>query len=216
MCRPGDRCRSGNNAEVLVLASASPRRAQLLRAIGVPFESVPADVDETPHAGESPADYVRRLALEKARVVAAARGDALVLGADTTVTLDGGILGKAADEIEAREMLAHLAGHTHEVHTGVALVGPAGSTVTPPRAEMIDVATTRVSIAPMTAADLDAYVASNEWRDKAGAYAIQGRMSRHVTNLAGSYTNVVGLPVALVWDLLMRYPDGQGAARFIP
>jgi septum formation protein len=186
---------------MLVLASASPRRAQLLTAIGVRFEVVPADVDESPEAGESPEAYVQRLALAKAREVAVRHPGRLVLGADTTVTVDAEILGKAADEAEAHAMLARLAGRAHDVHTGVALVQGGTSTVA--------CATTRVWFEPMTFEDIQAYVAAGEWRDKAGAYGIQGRISRLVARVEGSYTNVVGLPVALVWGLLMRYSDGR-------
>jgi septum formation protein len=192
----------------LLLASASPRRAQLLRAAGVAFDVEPADVDETPLAGESPEAYVQRLALAKAQAMAAARPGRLVLGADTTVAVDGEILGKAGDDTEAAAMLARLVGRAHEVHTGVALALDGRSTVA--------VATTRVWFLPMTTEDITAYVASGEWHDKAGAYGIQGRISRYVARLDGSYTNVVGLPVALVWDMLMRYPDGRGAGRSQP
>jgi len=132
----------------------------------------------------------------------------LVLGADTTVTVDGEVLGKAEDEAGAHQMLTRLAGRAHEVLTGVALVRAADSTVA--------FAATRVWFSPMTSEDIQGYVASGEWRDKAGAYAIQGRISRFVAGLDGSYTNVVGLPVALAWDLLMRYPEGRGAGRSQP
>jgi septum formation protein len=192
----------------MLLASASPRRAQLLAAIGVAFEVVPADVDETPHAGETPDAYVERLAEAKAAHVAARHPGRLVLGADTTVTVDGEILGKAATAREAHAMLQRLAGRAHEVHTGVALVRDGDSTVA--------CATTRVWFDPMTSEDIEAYVASGEWHDKAGAYGIQGRISRVVARVEGSYTNVVGLPVALVWGLLMRYPEGRGAGRSQP
>jgi len=192
----------------LVLASASPRRAQLLRAIGVAFEVDAAEVDETPAVAEAPEVYVRRLAEAKARAVAEAHPGRLVLGADTTVTVGAEILAKAADEAEARRMLERLAGRVHEVHTGVALVRDADSAVA--------CATTRVWFDPMTTEDIQAYVASGEWHDKAGAYGIQGRISRFVARIEGSYTNVVGLPVSLVWDLLMRYPEGRGAGRSQP
>jgi septum formation protein len=194
--------------EIVLLASASPRRAQLLQAIGVPFEMAPADVDETPLDGEMPEPYVQRLALAKAKAVAARHPGRLVLGADTTVTVDGEVLGKAEDEAGAHQMLTRLAGRAHEVLTGVALVRGADSTVA--------FAATRVWFSPMTSEDIQGYVASGEWRDKAGAYAIQGRISRFVAGLDGSYTNVVGLPVALAWDLLMRYPEGRGAGRSQP
>jgi septum formation protein len=192
----------------LLLASASPRRAQLLRAIGVEFDVVPSDVDETPREGEPPTAYVERLARAKAEAVASTHPGRLVLGADTTVTLDGHILAKAADAAEARQMLERLAGRMHEVHTGVALVVGRDSTVA--------CATTRVWFSPMTGEDIQAYVATSEWQDKAGAYGIQGRISRFVERVDGSYTNVVGLPVSLVWGLLMRYPEGRGAGRSQP
>jgi septum formation protein len=191
----------------LLLASASPRRAQLLKAIGVPFEVAPANVDETPGAAEPPESYVERLAAAKAHAVAMAHRGRLVLGADTTVTVEGVILGKAEDESDARQMLERLAGRAHEVHTGVALVRDANPTVA--------CATTRVWFAPMTSEDIQRYISTEEWRDKAGAYGIQGRISRFVARVEGSYTNVVGLPVALVWDLLMRYPV-QGTHRSQP
>jgi septum formation protein len=193
---------------MILLASASPRRAQLLKAIGVPFEPVAAEVDETPLPDEAPEPYVQRLALAKANAVARRQPGRLVLGADTTVTVDGAILGKAESEADARQMLERLAGRAHEVHTGVALVDGRGSAVA--------CATTRVWFDPMTSGDIQAYLASGEWRDKAGAYGIQGRISRFVARVDGSYTNVVGLPVALVWALLMRYPEGRGRGRSQP
>ena len=192
----------------LLLASASPRRAQLLTAAGIRFEVQPAEVDETPRPGEHPADYVRRLAREKAAAVASRNPGRLVLGADTTVVIDGRILAKAEDPAEARAMLAQLAGRAHQVLTGVALLGPGILEV--------EVATTTVEFAPMTSEDIEQYVAADEWRDKAGAYGIQGRAGRFVTRLEGAYTNVVGLPVSLVYHLLMRYPEGRGAVRSQP
>jgi len=197
-----------SSMDTLVLASASPRRAQLLKAAGIGFEARPSDVDESPRAGESPDTYVKRLALEKADAVAGENPGRLVLGADTTVVVDDRILAKAEDPAEARAMLRLLAGRAHQVLTGVALVGPGISAV--------DVATTTVEFAPMTSEDIDQYVATDEWRDKAGAYAVQGRAGRFVTRLEGSYTNVVGLPVSLVYHLLMRYPEGRGAVRSQP
>ncbi len=194
--------------DTLLLASASPRRAQLLTAAGIRFESHPSEVDETLHPGEAPADYVRRLAREKAEDVAGENPGRLVLGADTTVVVDGRVLAKAEDSAEARAMLEQLAGRAHQVLTGVALLGPGISAV--------EVATTTVEFAPMTSEDIERYVATDEWRDKAGAYGIQGRAGRFVTRLDGSYTNVVGLPVSLVYHLLMRYPEGRGAVRSQP
>jgi septum formation protein len=183
----------------LVLASASPRRADLLRAAGIAFDVRVAAVDETPGPGESPEAYVRRLSVEKARAVAAQMPARLVLGADTTVVVDGRLLGKPAGVAEATAMLRSIAGRMHEVVTGVALVSGAG--------ESCDVARTSVWVRAMTPADIEAYVATGEPMDKAGAYAIQGRFSAFIDRVEGSYTNVVGLPVALVCRLLLRYPE---------
>lgn len=180
----------------LILASASLRRAELLRAAGIAFEIVPAEIDERPLNGEAPAAYVERLAREKARAISSRDSEAEVLAADTTVVIDGLILGKPVDDAEAREMLARLSGRTHEVLTGVALIRD-GRMVSA-------VETTRVRFAPMSDADIDWYIASGEPRGKAGAYAIQGLASRFVDWIEGSYSNVVGLPVALVWKLLRR------------
>jgi septum formation protein len=182
---------------LLILASASPRRADLLRAAGIPFEVHPADVDESLLAGENPGPYVRRLAEAKARVVAAARPDRIVLGADTVVVLEGQILGKPTDADDARRMLRLLSGRTHEVVTGVCVIGP--PTGGPHRAAVdTRVAVTTVEFGRFEPADVDWYVASGEPMDKAGGYAIQGLASRFVTRIEGSYSNVVGLPVSLV------------------
>jgi septum formation protein len=183
-----------------VLASASPRRQELLAAAGYLFTVRTADVDETPVGGETAEAYVARLAEAKARAVLARHPDALVLGADTTVVVDGDILAKPADAADAARMLSRLQGRAHEVLTGVALVSARWSRVA--------VAATSVWFAPMTAGDIDAYVASGEPMDKAGAYAIQGRAARYVTRIEGSYSNVVGLPVALVEALLAEYQRG--------
>ncbi len=182
-----------------VLASQSPRRQELLSAAGFHFRIESADVDETPRQGE-PADvYVARLAEAKARAVLARQPQALVLGADTTVVVDGDILAKPDDAADATRMVRRLAGRAHEVLTGVALVSATWSRVA--------VAATTVWFAPMSAAEIEAYVATGEPMDKAGAYGIQGRAARYVTRIEGSYSNVVGLPVALVHDLLAEYPD---------
>jgi nucleoside triphosphate pyrophosphatase len=177
----------------LILASSSARRAELLRAAGIAFEIVPAEIDERPLAGETPAAYVERLARKKAQAIAERRLDAAILAADTTVVIDGLILGKPSDDDDARAMLLRLAGRTHEVLTGVALIRD-GRLISA-------VETTRVRFTPMSAADIEWYVASGEPRGKAGAYAIQGLASRFVDRIEGSYSNVVGLPVALVWRL---------------
>lgn len=184
---------------MLILASASPRRALLLRAAGIPFTVIPADVDEAQHAAEVPTAYVERLAREKARAVSAGHSGAVVLGADTTVTLDGEVLGKPADAADAESMLARLSGRAHQVHTGVALAGPGGG--------VSACETTTVWFDHMTPEDIRRYVETGDPMDKAGAYAIQGRISRFIARIEGSYTNVVGLPVALVYRLVMRYPD---------
>jgi septum formation protein len=179
----------------LVLVSASPRRADLLAAAGFTFEVAPVEVDETPRASESPDAYVVRLAAAKALAAeAGGEGHAVLLGADTTVVLDGRILGKPGGPSEATAMLEALAGRTHEVLTGVA--------VRYRGAERVAVDTTRVTFAPMSGADIAWYVGSGEPFDKAGGYGIQGRASRFITRVEGSYSNVVGLPVALVVRLV--------------
>jgi len=189
------------NTPSFVLASASPRRQELLIAAGYRFTVDTADVDETPQAGEAAGAYVARLAEAKARAVLARRPDALVLGADTTVVVDGHILAKPEDPADAARMVRQLQGRAHEVLTGVALVSATWARVA--------VAATTVWFAPMTTAEIDAYVASGEPMDKAGAYGIQGRAARYVTRIEGSYSNVVGLPVALVHTLLAGYPGRQ-------
>jgi len=180
---------------LLLLASASPRRADLLRAAGIPFDTCPADVDERSLPGETPRDYVTRLALEKARAVRRDLGS-VVLGADTTVVLDGRVLGKPEHPEEAARMLRSLSGRTHEVLTGVA-VKHGGL-------EFVDVASTRVRFLPLTEEEIAWYVASGEPEGKAGAYAVQGLASRFVERIEGSYSNVVGLPVSLVYQLLRQ------------
>jgi len=183
-------------SRTLVLASRSPRRSELLAAAGFSFEVLAADIDETPRDHEAPDAYVERLAIEKARAVLALRPDSTVLGADTTVVIDGLILGKPADELEATDMLKRLRGRVHDVLTGVALVDSAGAQSAVER--------TRVWFDPVTDEDISWYVASGEPVDRAGAYAIQGLASRFIPRIEGSYSNVVGLPVALVSSILMR------------
>jgi septum formation protein len=180
----------------IILASRSPRRAELLAAAGYEFEVLATDVDETPHDVEDPAEYVERLAIEKARAVLAMRPDARVLGADTTVTIDGEILGKPVNDEDARRMLRLLSGRPHLVHTGVALATARGI--------QSGVDTTRVWFAAMTDEDISWYVATREPVDRAGAYAIQAFASRFVARIEGSYSNVVGLPVAMVSSILKR------------
>jgi len=178
----------------LILASRSPRRSELLAAAGFAFEVLAADIDETPRAGEAPEAYVERLAIEKARAVLAWRPSAVVLGADTTVTIDGLILGKPESERDATDMLRRLSGRRHDVFTGVAVASAAGVQSAVER--------TRVWFHPMTDEDISWYVASGEPVDRAGGYAIQGLASRFIPRIEGSYTNVVGLPVAVVSSIL--------------
>jgi septum formation protein len=175
----------------LVLASASPRRADLLRAAGIAFEVAVADVDERQHEGEAAETYVRRLAEAKAARVAAGRSGRSVLGADTTVVLDGAVLGKPRDASDAASMLAQLSGRSHLVLTGVCLVDPSGQSTSA-------VATTTVEFRAVSADEIQRYVASGEPMDKAGAYAIQGGAAPFVVRIEGDYDTVVGLPVRLV------------------
>jgi septum formation protein len=179
----------------VLLASASPRRAHLLEAAGIAFDTRATEVDETPEPGERPRDYVRRLALEKARTAASGL-DYVVIGADTTVVVNGRMMGKPADATDAAGMLRQLSGTTHEVLTGIA-VKQGGL-------EFVDVACTRVTFVPLTPEEIAWYVATGEPEDKAGAYAIQGLASRFVESIEGSYSNVVGLPVSLVYQLLRQ------------
>lgn len=182
--------------EPLVLASASPRRAEILRAVGWSFEAQAADVDETLEPQEKPVAYVERLARAKAETVAQRRLFGLVLGADTVVVAPGGrVLGKPRGPGEAREMLASLSGHEHEVLTGVALV----------RAEtkraVVAHERTRVRFGALSEAEMDWYVATGEPLDKAGAYAVQGQAALFIEAVIGDYWNVVGLPIRLVYKL---------------
>ncbi len=178
----------------LVLASRSPRRVELLTRAGYRFEVAPADIDESRLDGETPAALVRRLAREKAAAVAPRHPASIVLGADTLVVVDGAVLGKPNDAADAAGMLRRLSGRAHEVLTGVALH-------TAHRCRE-GVQSTRVVLRALSPDDIAWYVASGEPADKAGGYSIQGRASRFVTRIEGSYTNVVGLPIELVDGLL--------------
>ena len=177
---------------MIVLASASPRRAELLRAAGIPFDVIVADIDETAHPGEAPEDYARRVAVAKAHAVAAQAGGRPVLAADTVVVVGQQILGKPAGDEDAARMLRLLSGRVHEVLTAVVLN------------EEVAVERTRVEFARVDEEEIRWYVASGEPRDKAGAYAIQGLASRFVTRIEGSYSNVVGLPMSQVYRTLRR------------
>ena len=203
----------------LVLASASPRRSELLRAAGYTFDTLVVDVDERAHAGESPEAYVARLAREKSAAAMqrfieraqtcggpqrAALHDVVVLGADTTVVVDGEILGKPIDDRDSERMLQKLSGRRHEVLTGVSLRTSS--------AERGRVVTTSVYLKPLALHDIQWYVASGEGRDKAGGYAVQGLASRFIPRIDGSYANVVGLPVDTVAELLgeLASPGSSG------
>ncbi len=177
-----------------MLASASPRRRELLQGLGLAFIVRAAQIDESPHQGEAPTEYVLRLAAEKA--AARAEPGELVLGADTVVILDGEILGKPQDPPDARSMLGRLAGREHTVLTGIALREPGRSR----QAATVD--SSRVRLAPMEAAEIEWYVATGEPLDKAGSYAVQGLGAIFVEAVFGSYTNVVGLPLPTLYRLL--------------
>lgn len=179
----------------LVLASASPRRVEILTQIGfAPDTIAPADIDETPIAGEKPGDLALRLAISKAQNVAKLHPNDIVIAADTVVGVGRRILNKAADEAEAAAMLRLMSGRRHRVYGGVA-VAANGRT----RSRLVQ---SVVQVARLTPSDIDAYVASNDWRGKAGAYGIQGLFAQHVSFLSGSYTNVVGLDAHAVAALI--------------
>ena len=206
---------------MLVLASASPRRQELLRNAGIAFEVQPADIDEAPLPGENPRECAERLAREKALAVWKTRPHEVVLGADTVVVIDGSILNKPADLSDAARMLHLLSGRTHEVITGVCVVRRAApkpatresreTARSKIRYELLETEngelrttseSTLVTMSAIPEKEIEEYVATGEPMDKAGAYAIQGRASRWIPRIEGDYTNVVGLPVALVYRLL--------------
>lgn len=184
--------------EKLILASKSPRRAEILTAAGWPFEAVTAGIDETRNSAEEATAYVLRLARAKANAVAERLGQGLVLGADTVVVIDGEILGQPGDREKARTMLQKLNGKWHEVITGIALVR-AGTDQ-----NIANHVTTRVRFSEMTEAEIDWYVQTDEPLDKAGAYAIQGLAAVFIKEIQGEYFNVVGLPVRLLYELSQK------------
>jgi septum formation protein len=198
----------------LVLASASPRRRELLERMGLVLEVVAADVDETPHPGERPGDYARRVAAAKCDAVAdrlPPERSLAVLGADTTVVIEDAILGKPTGADDARAMLGRLAGRRHEVVTAYTLRFG--------ERRLDRAVTTMVAMRALQPMEIEAYVASGEWRDKAGGYAVQGIAAAFITELRGSLTNVIGLPLAevladlLALGALPRYPAaGFGAS----
>ncbi len=197
---------------MLVLASASPRRQELLRNAGISFVMQAADIDENPLAGESARVCAERLAREKALAVWRTRPADVALGADTIVVVDGAMLGKPVDGGDAARMLRMLSGRVHEVITGVCIVGAvisdqwsvASQTSIDLTSEVLRTAseTTLVTMNEVSEEEIGEYVASGEPMDKAGAYAIQGRASRWIPRIEGDYSNVVGLPVALVYGML--------------
>ena len=175
----------------LILASASPRRAEILRDAGIAFTVLSSAVDETPYSNESPVDLVQRLADAKADLVAArAIGPAIVIAADTVVVLDGHILGKPRSSDDAHNMLTKLSGRTHSVITGVAIVR------LPDAERRHFVESTLVHFAPLSSEEISRYLATAEPHDKAGAYGIQGRAGRYIPRIEGCYFNVVGLPLS--------------------
>lgn len=195
---------SGEPAPVL-LASASPRRRELLERVGLALEVVPADVDESPLPGESAEDYVVRVAADKAHAVHSSRRDRVVLAADTAVVLDGVPLGKPVDDEHALDLLARLAGRDHQVLTAVVVLDAGGI-------EQVTLARAGVTMAPSTDAERRWYVASGEPADKAGAYAVQGLGASLVEHVEGDPTTVIGLPLRATLELLrvagVQWPPG--------
>jgi septum formation protein len=186
----------------IILASASPRRAEILRNAGIPFETHAPIIDESRRPGELRADYVRRLALAKARAVANTQkdtADCLFIGADTVVVAAGEILGKPESPEDARRMLHLLSGAVHEVHTGLAIIRRPGAM------EGIVEEVTSVTFARLSDEEIESYIATGEPFDKAGAYGIQGIGGRYVTRIEGCYFNVMGLPLGRLWSLLREF-----------
>jgi septum formation protein len=195
---------------MLILASSSPRRSELLQRAGLDFTVEPADIDERVQDGENPSTYVQRLAMEKAQVVwerhaGEDREDLMVLGADTTVVCDGAILGKPADQAEARSMLEKLAGRTHQVLTGIAVVSSRGL--------FSEVDITQVFFDLIGEQEMVRYLASGEPMDKAGAYGIQGYAARWIPRIEGCFFNVMGLPLARTMALLIRAQEGTSETQ---
>jgi septum formation protein len=180
---------------MLILASSSPRRRDLLTQAGLRFDVLPANIDETRHHNESPTTYVQRLALEKAQAIHALHPNATILGADTTVVLGNTeILNKPTDLADAERMLRQLSNSSHQVHTGIAIVTPT--------TQRTHIETTTVFFAPIPAADLAHYLTTGDGLDKAGAYGIQGYAARWITRIEGDFFNVMGLPLAATIRLL--------------
>ena len=186
----------------LLLASASPRRADLLRTAGFDFKIKPASVDENLRANELPEAYVKRLAEAKATAVVEFAGNRTVLGADTIVVVNKQILGKPINAGDASRMLHLLSGRHHEVVTGITVIGP--PLVGQERLRLTSFTTTRVEMAVLSESEIEWYVSTGEPLDKAGAYAIQGLASRFIRHIEGSHSNVVGLPISLVYSMLKK------------
>lgn len=191
--------------EKVVLASASPRRQELLRAAGISFQAIPSDINEVMKPKETPEGFVCRMAVEKAEDVAARRPreTRLIVGADTVVVLNHKVLGKPASVAQATGMLRRLAGRIHAVLTGLCVLEPRGPLGR--RRRRVELVRTRVQFARLTEEEILDYVATGEPMDKAGAYAIQGRGSRFVKRIDGSYFNVVGLPVPTLYRMLKQF-----------
>ena len=181
-----------------ILASSSPRRRELLASIGLEFDVIPSHIPEERREGEAPEEYVARLSREKAHAISMKHSERWVIAADTTVALDDLVLEKPLDANDAKRMLAAIAGKTHVVYTGVTL------TRAEPHHIDTHVATSEVRMLPLTARDIEWYVATGEPLDKAGAYAAQGRGGMFIDSIHGSYTNVVGLPLASLFQMLRK------------
>lgn len=180
----------------LILASGSPRRSEILSAVGWSFTKRVADIDESEITGESPETYVKRLAKRKAETVAASHADEIVLGADTTVVIDGAIIGKPVDLDDAKRMIKLLSGNVHEVLTGVAVIAN-GSTI-------VGIERTKVEFAELSTSEVEFLVEFGEPLDKAGAYAVQAHAALFIKGIEGDYWNVVGLPIGLVYRLVTK------------
>mgnify|MGYP004704094767 CR=1 FL=1 len=183
----------------LILASGSPRRQELLQSVGADFVVDPSQASEEVEGAMHPAELVQVLALRKAAEVAARYSDGLVIGSDTIVALGDEVMGKPKDEADARRMLLRLSGHTHQVHTGVAIIDAASAK------KQVAAECTQVTMRPISLDEVERYIATGEPRDKAGAYAIQGRACLFITGIDGCYFNVVGLPLQRLNTMLREF-----------
>ena len=193
----------------LILASASPRRASLLRLLNIPFEIAPSNINEVLDTILSPAEYVREIAQRKTKAVAPRFDHAVVLGADTVVALENAIFGKPNDAKHAADMLAQLSGKTHQVYTGLALTDTKSGQI------LTEVAITQVTLRALSSEDIARYVSTGDSLDKAGAYGAQGCASAFIQSISGCFYNVVGLPLACFWSLYHRLV-GQSLWAIIP